>query len=240
MTLPPTTHDAGTLVLIPGLMCDRRFWSAPVETLHAARHVVVPVLHDIDSLATMAESILDTTDGPLDVVGHSMGGRVALELWDRAPDRVRALALLDTGVHPVGPDEPARRQVLLDLADTDGLGAVAASWVPMMIHPDRVADHDLVTAITEMVTSYRVDQFHGQIRALLGRRDATPILSTITCPTLVACGSHDGWSPPGQHRDIAAAIAGARFELIADSGHMVAMERPESTTLLLSTWLDVH
>lgn len=230
-------HES-TLVLIPGLMCDRRFWRVPLEMLDSARPVWIPLLHDIDSLTRMAESILDDTEGLLDVVGHSMGGRVALELWDLAPDRVRTLALLDTGVHPVGIDEPARREVLLDLAETDGLGAVAERWIPGMIHPDRQSDEQLVDEITEMVTSYRTDQFQGQVRALLGRRDVGPILETISCPTLVACGSHDGWSPPDQHRAIAAAIAGARFELIAESGHMVAMERPAATTQILSGWLD--
>lgn len=228
------------MVLIPGLMCDRRFWRAPVESMENTRHVFTPALHDLDSLATMAASIIESTDGPLDVIGHSMGGRVALELWDLAPDRVRTLTLLDTGVHPVGPDEPARRQVLLDLADSDGIEAVAASWIPGMIHPNRHGDHQLVADITAMVTSYRTDQFQGQIRALLNRRDATPILATITCPTLVACGSHDGWSPPEQHRAIAAAITGSRLETVAESGHMVAMEQPDATTRLLSTWLNAH
>lgn len=229
-----------TAVLIPGLMCDRRFWRATVATIGATRRLSIPSLHDLDSLEAMARCVLDEADGPLDVVGHSMGGRVALELWAHAPDRVRTLALLDTGVHPVGPGEPSQRQVLLDLADTDGLGAVAEQWIPMMIHPDRQADDQLVDDITEMVTSYRVDQFHGQVRALLGRRDAWPILPTITCPTLVACGSHDGWSPPDQHRLITSSIDGARLEIIAASGHMVAMERPLETTALLSAWLDRH
>lgn len=226
-----------TIVLIPGLMCDRRFWRAPEAELAATDEVFVPVLHDVDSLVAMAEVVLDGVDGPFDLVGHSMGGRVALEVIDLAPERVRTLALLDTGVHPVGPDEPAGRQVLLDLADERGLDAVAERWVPMMIHPDRHDDEALVGEITEMVTSYRVDQFHGQVRALLGRRDAAPLLADVACPTLVACGSHDGWSPPAQHREIAAAIAGSRLEIIADSGHMVAMERPAATTALLAGWL---
>lgn len=226
-----------TLVLIPGLMCDARFWQATVEAFESSRRVVIPSLHDLDSLGAMAESILDETEGRIDVVGHSMGGRVALELFALAPDRVRSMALLDTGVHPVSADEPARRRELLDLADTRGLGAVAERWIPMMIHPDRIADHRLVADITEMVTSYRTDQFRCQVRALLGRRDATPILASIDRPTLIACGSHDGWSPPDQHREIAAAVAGSRFELIADAGHMVAMERPEATTRLLADWL---
>lgn len=233
-------HPAPTqplVVLIPGLMCDATFWRAVDDALASSRRIHIPKLHDHDSLVAMATTILADTDGPLDVVGHSMGGRVALELWDQAPGRVQSLALLDTGVHPVGPDEPEQRQVLLDLAEHRGIGAVADHWIPGMVHPDRLHDHALIEAIRAMVTSYRPEQFHGQVCALLGRRDATPLLPAISCPTLVACGSHDAWSPPAQHRDIAAAISGARYAQIPSSGHMVAMERPADTAELIVEWL---
>lgn len=226
-----------TVVLVPGLMCDATFWGDQIDVLSRSRSVHVPRLHDHRSLAGMAATILAQTDGPLDVVGHSMGGRVALEVWAAAPDRVESLMVLDTGVHPVGPDEPVRRQVLLDLAAESGLTAVAEQWVPGMLHPDRVTDTELVREVTTMVTSYRPEQFAGQVAALLGRRDARPILATITCPTLVVCGSDDRWSPPEQLRSIADSIDGARYVEIADAGHMVAMERPAQVTEVLVDWL---
>jgi pimeloyl-ACP methyl ester carboxylesterase len=226
-----------TIVLIPGLTCDATFWSHQRRTLHARGDLVVPRLHDHTSLVAMAETILADVAGPLDVIGHSMGGRVAFEVVRLAPERVRSLAVLDTGVHPTGSDEPARRQVRLDLADDGGMEALAADWVPEMIHADRRGDRTLVSAITAMVTSYTVEQYRGQIRALLERPDARPVLPTIVCPTLVAVGRFDVWSPLEQHRDIAAAIPGARLEIIEDAGHMVAMEQPGATTRLLADWL---
>ena len=60
------------------------------------------------SLVAMADSVLGATTGELDVVGHSMGGRVAFEIVRAAPARVRSLALLDTAAHPAGVDEPAQ------------------------------------------------------------------------------------------------------------------------------------
>lgn len=229
--------DDATVVLIPGLMCDISFWEPVCEALKPEREVHVPQLQDHTSLADMAETVLSEVRGPVDVIGHSMGGRVAFEVWDLAPDRVRSLAVLDTGVHPVGPDEPARRQVLLDLAVQQGIAAVADRWIPGMVHPDRLSDTELMDQIRDMVTSYSPKQFHGQVQALLGRRDATPFLATITCPTLVVCGSHDAWSPPAQHRAIAAAVGNAQYAEIDSSGHMVAMERPNETVELLRDWL---
>jgi pimeloyl-ACP methyl ester carboxylesterase len=117
------------------------------------------------------------------------------------------------------------------------MDALAADWVPAMVHPDRRDDRSLIRTITEMVTSFTVEQYRGQIRALLERPDARSVLPSIACPTLVACGRADEWSPLAQHEEIAAAIPGARLAVIEDAGHMVAMEQPEATTRLLADWL---
>lgn len=200
--------------------------------------VFIPRLHNLTGLDAMAQVILDAVPGQLDVVGHSMGGRVAFEIMRLASDRVRTLAVLDTGVHPVGANEPTNRQRRLDLVADGGMEALAADWVPEMVHPDRLGDKALLDQIAEMVTSYTPDQYRGQINALLTRRDAGPQLATIECPTLVAVGRNDAWSPVEQHVEIAESIPGARLEIIEDAGHMVAMERPGETSELLGGWLD--
>ncbi len=81
------------------------------------------------------------------------------------------------------------------------------------------------------------DQHRRQINALLTRPDATSLLATITVPTLVVVGRHDEWSPVAQHEEIAAAIAGARLEIIEDAGHMTTVERPDEVSALLDGWL---
>jgi pimeloyl-ACP methyl ester carboxylesterase len=230
-----------TVVLVPGLTCDATFWRHQLAALQPDLHCRVPRLHDDTSIDDMARSALAVADGPLQVVGHSMGGRVAMAMVRLAPERIVSLALLDTGAHPVGPEEPTRRQVRLDLAQRGGMADLAADWVPKMVHPDRLGDDPvdraLLEEITAMVTSYSVTQYRGQIEALLNRVDERPTLRRITCPTLVACGSHDSWSPVDQHRELAAAIPQARLEVIDGAGHMVAMERPDLTTALLADWL---
>ena len=88
-----TTHD-DTLVLIPGLMCDHAVWTPVLPALRQMPDVRLGTVHIADhgtagSLAAMADQILQAVPGPLAVAGHSMGGRVALEIWRRAPQRVR-------------------------------------------------------------------------------------------------------------------------------------------------------
>jgi len=191
----------------------------------------------LDSLTAMAESVLAAAPQRFAVAGHSMGGRVALEILRLAPERVERLALLDTGVHPVQPGEAEKRQVLVELAKRKGMEALGRQWLPPMVHPDRHGEAELMEPLYAMIHRMTPEIYAGQITALLTRRDAAPLLPNIACPTLVATGRQDSWSPVEQHRRIAAAIPGATLTLFEDSGHMSTVERPEAVTAALREWL---
>src|SRR4051794_6153228 len=124
------------LYLLPGLLCDRVTWARQLEGLAELAEVRVPSFYGCDSIPTMAQSVLRDAPSRFSVAGHSMGARVALEIVRAAPGRVERLALLDTGTHPVGAGEAEKRQALVDLARRDGMAALAAAWLPPMVHPD--------------------------------------------------------------------------------------------------------
>ncbi len=218
-------------------MCDETLWAHQRAVLSDDYDVMIPDLREFDSLEAMARFILHGAPPRSHVIGHSMGGRVAWEMMRLAPERVASLVVLDTGVHPVAEGEPAVRQRFVDLADSGGMEAVVEAWLPPMLHPERRDDRELVDPLRAMVTGYRVDQFKGQIRALLERNDATSMLSTISCPTLVICGRQDGFSPLVHHQEFAALIPGAELAVVEDAGHMVTVEQPEAVTALLVDWL---
>jgi pimeloyl-ACP methyl ester carboxylesterase len=232
-----------TLVLLPGLMCDRAAWAAQIDALSDRFECIVPHYGELDSLGAMADRVLrEAPSGPLAVAGHSMGGRIAFEMWAQAPQRIARLALLDTSYHPLPPGddgerERAGRMALLEIARTRGLRAMAREWARGMVHPSRLAT-PLFDAVLDMFERGSVAAFAAQIEALLARRDATELLATISVPTLVLCGRDDGWSPPSRHEFMHAHIAGSTLEVIADCGHMSTMERPEFVNRALAAWLD--
>ena len=89
-----------SLLLLPGLMCDASVWAPQVEALSPQVHCLVPDYGLRDSLTAMAQQVLDEApEERFALAGHSMGGRVALEVMRLAPQRVTHLALLDTGTH---------------------------------------------------------------------------------------------------------------------------------------------
>lgn len=229
-----------TLMLLPGLVCDAAVWAPQAASLPA--RCVVPAWGLRDSLTAMAEQVLaEAPTERFQIAGHSMGGRVALEVMRLAPQRVERLALLDTGTHPLpageaGEKERAGRMALLKIAQEQGMRAMGDQWARGMVHPSQL-DTPLFEAILDMIERSSPEQFAAQINALLTRRDAAPLLPTIACPTLVLCGREDGWSTPAQHEAMQAAIPNASLSIIEHCGHMCTMEQPQAVTEALAAWL---
>jgi len=229
-----------TLFLLPGLLCDAVVWAHQMRVLGTEHDVRVPDFRMLDSIDAMADAVLEQAPARFSVAGHSMGARVALELVRRAPDRVRRLALLDTGIHPVRPGEAERRQDLIDLGRNDGMRALADAWLPPMVREGRLdSDPALRDTLYAMVERMTPTVHRNHIAALLRRPDAAPHLGAIRCPVLVGVGRDDRWSPPVQHETIVAAIHGARYVVFEGSGHMAPMEVPEAVTQALRDWMAV-
>ena len=226
-----------TLYLLPGLMCDAEVWKHQQAHLSDLARIVIPDFRGFDSLPAMAETVLQTAPDRFAVAGHSMGGRVALELWKLAPARVSRLALLETGADPLAAGERIKRQKLIDLALSNGMQAVADIWLPPLLHPAQRQNHGLLDAITTMIMRTSVEDFVKQMRALVHRPDATGYLRQIRCPTLLLAGRHDSLYPVTQHEQMLEEIANATLVVLEDAGHMALMEKPVAVTKALRVWL---
>jgi pimeloyl-ACP methyl ester carboxylesterase len=223
-------------------MCDAACWWHQAAALGADRVQVAE--HALsDTLGVMAERILDQAPPRFSLAGHSMGGRVALEVVARAPERVSRLALLDSGYEALAPGEAGDRETagryrLLEIAQRDGMLTMAKDWARGMVHPSRLTDSTLMEAIYSMIVAAGVAKFEAQIRALLARPDRTQLLTTLRMPTLVLCGNDDDWSPLSRHQHMAQLIQGSRLVGVPDCGHMSTMERPEAITTAMLAWLE--
>lgn len=226
------------IILIPGLMNDGWVWRHQVGPL--SRHAPVTIARNdgCDNLGAMAERILDVSRGPLALAGHSMGGRVAIEVVARAPERIARLALLDTGAGGVAEGEAEGRLRLAELARREGMAAVAREWLPPMLSAAGRANQKLVGSITAMLERCTPEVFAAQQRALIERPDRSELLPAIPCPTLLVAGSEDAWAPPAQHAAMADAIPGGTARIIEGAGHMTPVEAPDALTALLLEWLE--
>ncbi|MEP6546044.1 MAG: alpha/beta fold hydrolase [Gammaproteobacteria bacterium] len=236
MAESPTISPKQPLLLLSGLLCDETVWSDIPERLADVAEARIVSFGGFSSISAMAAHVLAACPARFALAGHSMGGRVALEVMRSAPQRVSGLALLNTGVHAVRDGEPQSRSRLLRLAYEHGMAALAAEWLPPMMAPG-YRKVELMPRLTAMIERATPDSYAGQINALLNRPDAMPVLPSIGVPTLLLSGSDDTWSPVSQHETMRRRIPHATLFEIHGAGHMAPVERPDAVALALREWL---
>src|ERR1700690_893603 len=85
------------LVLLPGFLCDRTVWEFQISELADISECTVLDWGTLGSIEAMAEHALRVAPERFALAGHSMGGRVAFQVYRMAPERVERIALLNTG-----------------------------------------------------------------------------------------------------------------------------------------------
>lgn len=213
-----------------------------------------PPLITLDRMATDVAEVMDQLelDG-VTLVGHSMGGMVALELMGSRPDvaaglgRVSALVLAGTTANAT-----SRRGV-------PGLSDLVAGVTPLLSSASGLAArlpgptlpaNDLAFLLARVTfgdsPSPRQVSFTGHLTSdvpirvsaelllEIVRFNAEWVLGGIRLPTAVVVGDHDLMTPPGQSEYLAEHIRGARLEVLAGCGHMLMLERPDELNRIIA------
>jgi pimeloyl-ACP methyl ester carboxylesterase len=212
-----------TLVLIPGLMCDAAVWQPQQQHLAGVAPIEIAEHGLAADLGEMAQQILAAYPGALALAGHSMGGRVALEVVRRAAGAV-------------GERERDTRMGVLAQARREGLRAAAEAWLDGMIHPSRLKDQPLRESILEMWERRSLEHLAAQMQALLERPEAAQLLPGLAVPALVLCGAEDRSAPVQQHMEMAGLLPQSDYVQVADCGHMCTLERSAEVNSALAMW----
>jgi len=223
------------LLFLPGLACDARMYAPQLAAFPDSR--AVDGYGAASALADMARVALEQAPESFDLFGHSMGGRVALEVFRLAPRRVRRLALVSTGVHSLREGEPAKRQALQTIGWNHGFEKLIDEWLPPMVAEANRAKPDIYEPLRQMNLDAGQAVFDAQIHALVNRPEVESLLPQIACPTLVMTGENDTWSSPAQHEAIAVAIPNSELVIVPGAGHMIQLEAPEAVNAAIARWL---
>ncbi|MBT3536607.1 MAG: alpha/beta fold hydrolase [Rhodospirillaceae bacterium] len=226
------------LILVPGLLCTETLWQAQVEGLADVADVLVTTEHTRHTnLGAIAAAILAAAPPRFALAGLSFGGYVAFEIMRRASHRVDRLALLDTTARDDDDDRRKLRRNYIKQAQVGRFLGMTDRLISQFIHPDRLADGNLVDAVKKMALDVGRDGFIRQQTAIIGRPDSRRDLGGIECPTLVLVGGQDALTPVARHEEIQAAIPGAELRVIEDCGHLSTMERPDEVNQAMREWL---
>jgi pimeloyl-ACP methyl ester carboxylesterase len=229
--------DRSSIAFACAHLCDERLFAAQIAALAPRHDCRAFVFREHDSVAAMADALLAATPPRFTLVGLSLGGYVAFEVLRRARDRVERLVLLDTTA--AGDSEARRAGRLADIATVEhgGIEALVPALPGRWLLPAHAARADLVALMAAMAKSVGAVGQRSQQRAMLGRPDSIAGLTQVQVPTLVMCGAEDLVTPVADHEAIAARIAGARSETIADCGHLSTLEQPQAVNGVLVPWL---
>ena len=225
------------LVLIPGLLCDERLFSAQISALGDRAAVRVVDHRGAATMPTLAAEILALAPKRFALAGLSMGGYIAFEILRQAPERVERLALLDTSARPDLAEQSENRRRLVALAQKKGLAVPAREMFTKLVAPSRAEDETLRSVFLDMAEATGVSGFASQQAAIMTRADSRPMLARISCPTLVLVGEEDQLTPPQLAREIADGIAGSHLAVVPGAGHLSTLEAPEAVNAALKDWL---
>lgn len=225
------------LVLIPGLACSPRLftWQLPVLWQHGP--VTIAQTNGGASIASMATHILRSAPSHFVLLGLSMGGYLAFEILRQAPERVLALALLNTSARPDTQEAQENRLRMIELAQQGKLQLASELNFPRSVHPSRVDDTSLRSIVRHMADETGVPTYIAQQQAIMARPDSRPLLPHITCPSLVLVGAQDQLTPPDRAEEMAAAIPGAALHIVPVCGHLSTLEEPQQVNRILKAWL---
>jgi pimeloyl-ACP methyl ester carboxylesterase len=229
--------DPVPLVLIPGLLCDRRLFERQIAGLAGLATVTVPDVTGPDSIGGMAERVLADAPPRFALGGLSMGGYVSLEIMRRAPERVMRLALISTNAHADSEEAQAGRRALLARAGEGDFAGAVETLLPRLLGPESLDDPARTALVRSMAEAVGAEGFARQQQAIMGRPDSRPGLGAITCPTLVLCGREDVLTPPAAHREMAEAIPEATLVVVPRCGHLSTLEQAGALTAQLRFWL---
>jgi pimeloyl-ACP methyl ester carboxylesterase len=232
------------IILLPGNMCDARLWRGSdeviIQTLYNRGFGLVfdADLTQDSSIAAMAERALLAIQGPLLLIGFSMGAIVAVEMAVRAPKRIAGLVLAGYNATADLPERAAHRPVQQAEVGAGGLERVLVEELkPNYLAAQNRTNEGLLELLRDMGMGLGADVFIRQSEALRLREDRRAALPVLDIPVLYMCGAEDALCPPAWHRNWADQTRYARFEEISGAGHMLPLEAPAAYSEILNHWL---
>lgn len=223
------------VLLLHAFPLDERMWEPQLESLRDYE-VSTPRLYGRgESLDDWGASLLDEEEGELILVGASLGGYAALAMTSRAPERVRALALVGARAEGDSPERRAGRADTIALIESGGAEALWENQRPKLMLED--APEQAVGRARELVLARGKDELIEAVRALRDRADNSETFASLEGPSLVAVGEGDAFFPPEEAEALAARARHGRFRVFAGAKHLPSLEQPDEFNAALANFL---
>lgn len=233
------------LVLLHGFPLDHHLWDEVAPLLEDTFDVILPDLRgfgastavaspsSMDDYASDIASLLDDLNiQKAAIVGHSMGGYVALAFARLYPERVRGLGLVSSQVLADAPERKEGRYKSAADVSANGIGSVVEAMTPKFSSDEKLQSYARASMERQPPVAYI-----SALKAMAERADSTSLLSSLRepqggafhFPVVVIHGDADSLIPIDRAREVKAALPQAQLVEISGAGHMPMMEAKEKT-----------
>ena len=215
------------IVLMPGMMCNQDVFSHQINVLENYFNIIVIEFNEHRDIELGVKNLASNLPNKFHLLGHSMGGIVAMELVKQLSKRVLSLALLNTNPYEEKQElKDKRNKTLKELDSLDLISLMKSDYISRYFPDDCRDKNKLIQQCVDMASILDKKVFYNQSVALRDRKDQTSILENVDCKTLIICGERDQLCPVSYHSDMNKMIKSSDLIVLEGVGHMPIIECP--------------
>ncbi len=224
------------IVLIPGALATPKIWKQQELFLQQDKKLRYVDVLDSDSIEEIANRFIPHAPKKFTLIGFSMGGYIALELYRHIPNSIEKLVLINSAAKLVSEKGRLERERSLDLMSKGKFDFLIKLIFKNSIF-DKQKHKELLPLAQEMAMEVGVENYKNQLNAILNKPNHSTLLPLIECPTLLIASKEDNVMPPERSEHMAKNIKHSKLIYIEQCGHMAMLEQPEKMNRILNDWL---
>ncbi|MBT8255048.1 MAG: alpha/beta hydrolase [Bacteroidia bacterium] len=233
-----------TLVLLHGFLESNAIWDALLPELVVSHQVVlidlpghgksgiIDTVHSMEQMATIVKEVLDAEEiRGVTLVGHSMGGYVALAFLEQYPHYVNSFVLMNSTTRADSPERKINRQRALDLVAQNKQSFVQLTIPALFSKENLNYFRDDIKSLVSIAAAFSSEGIRAAISGMAQRTDRTRILKNYEGPKFIIAAKDDPVVPWDESQAIASETNSKLFEL--DGGHMSWLEQKAEVVKIL-------
>jgi pimeloyl-ACP methyl ester carboxylesterase len=236
------------LILIHGYPLDHSIWDPVAALLENDFEMIMPDLRGFGnsepmeadrSMLAYASDIAGLLERlrlrKVHMVGHSMGGYVALAFARAFSERIAGFGLVASQVLADTPERKEARYATAREVLATGVATVVEAMTPKLS-----SDKDTQSFVRDLMSRQQAAGLACALQAMAERADSTEILTNLRCPVVIVHGQADALIPVEQGRAMRTALPSAHYVELEAAGHMPMLEDPAAVAKALRWFLEAR
>jgi pimeloyl-ACP methyl ester carboxylesterase len=239
------------VILLHGFGEDSRVWNGLVDYLKGEFQLLVPDLPgsggsepipdmSIEGLSEVIHAIIHEEEiDRAAVIGHSMGGYVALALAENYPNHLNSLGLFHSTAYADPEEKKTARKKGIEFINEHGPFEFLKTSIPNLFSPvskERMADK--IEEFIEQQHNFSAHALVSYYEAMMKRPDRTIVLKNSTLPILFIFGKHDTAVPLQDGLEQSHMPEKSYIHILPDSGHLGMLEEPKTANRIVKNYLN--